>query len=124
MKRKLNSGKILFWVAIFSIAMGYLESAVVIYIREIYYPEGFSFPLKVLDNHILVTELLREAATLIMLIGIGVVAGKTPIERFGLFIYSFGWWDIFYYIFLKALVGWPESLLTWDILFMVPTTWV
>jgi hypothetical protein len=124
MKSVRSSAKILFWVALFAIAMGYLESAVVIYIREIYYPEGFSFPLKVLDSHILITEIFREAATLVMLIGIGVVAGRSSIERFGLFIYSFGWWDIFYYVFLKVLIGWPESLYTWDILFMLPTTWV
>ena len=124
MKSAKSSGNILFWVALFAIAMGYLESAVVVYIREIYYPEGFSFPLKVLDNHILITEIFREAATLVMLIGIGIVAGRSPIERFGLFIYSFGWWDIFYYVFLKVLIDWPESLLTWDILFMLPTTWV
>jgi hypothetical protein len=119
-----KSGTILFWVALFAIAMGLLESAVVIYIREIYYPDGFSFPLKVIDNHILTTEFMREAATLIMLISIAIVAGRSWTERFGLFLYSFGWWDIFYYIFLKLLIDWPESLFTWDILFMIPTTWV
>jgi len=104
--------------------MGYLESAVVVYIRAIYYPEGFSFPLKLMSDTIMLTEFLREAATLIMLAGIGVVAGRSRIERFGLFIFAFGWWDIFYYIFLKLLIDWPESLLTWDILFLIPTTWV
>ena len=124
MDRLQRSGRILFWVALFGVAMGYFESAVVIYIREIYYPEGFSFPLKMLDHHILVTEVFREASTLIMLLALGIIAGRTMTERFGLFIYAFGWWDIFYYVFLKLLIGWPESLLTWDILFMLPTTWV
>lgn len=114
---------LLLWVALFSIAMGYLESAVVVYIREIYYPEGFAFPLVVPETDILITEFFREIATLVMLIGIGIVAGRTSIERFALFIYSFGWWDIFYYVFLKALIDWPESLMTWDILFLIPTTW-
>lgn len=104
--------------------MGYMESAVVIYIREIYYPEGFAFPLKLLDRHILVTEIFREVATLVMLAGIGILAGRSRIERFGLFIYAFGFWDIFYYVFLKLLIQWPASLLTWDILFLLPTTWV
>jgi hypothetical protein len=119
-----TSAKILFLVALFAIAMGYLESAVVVYIRAIYYPEGFAFPLKMMSDTILVTEFFREAATLVMLAGIGIIAGRSRIERFGLFIYAFGWWDIFYYVFLKLLIGWPESLLTWDILFMIPTTWV
>lgn len=124
MKPAKNTLKILAWVALFAIAMGYLESAVVIYIRELYYPDGFAFPLKVMDNRMLLTEFFREVATLVMLIGIGVVAGRSGIERFGLFIYAFGWWDIFYYVFLKILIDWPESMLTWDVLFFIPTTWV
>jgi hypothetical protein len=111
-------------VAIFSIAMGYLESAVVVYLRRIYYPEGFAFPLSTLDVNIAVTEIFREFATLVMLAGIGIIAGRSRLERFGIFIFAFGIWDIFYYVFLKALIGWPESLLTWDILFLLPTTWV
>ncbi len=111
-------------VAIFSIAMGYLESAVVVYIREIYYPEGFAFPLKMMSETVMITELFRELATLVMLAGIGILAGRSRLERFGFFLLSFGIWDIFYYIFLYALIGWPESLFTWDILFLLPTTWV
>jgi hypothetical protein len=111
-------------VTAFSVAMGYLESAVVVYLREIYYPEGFAFPLKMMSDKILVTELFRELATLVMLAGIGFMAGRSLPERFGFFIYTFGIWDIFYYVFLYALLGWPQSLLTWDILFLIPTTWV
>ncbi len=112
------------WITFFSIAMGYMESAVVVYLRELFYPDGFAFPLQPIDGLIAVTEILREAATIIMLIGIGAVAGKTNIERFAWFIYCFAVWDIFYYMFLKMLIGWPESFLTWDILFLIPVTWV
>jgi hypothetical protein len=121
---KQKSLSIILLVTFFSIAMGYLESAVVVYLREIYYPEGFAFPLKMLDLQIAVTELFREFATLVMLAGIGIIAGRSWLERFGFFILAFGIWDIFYYIFLYALLGWPQSLLTWDILFLLPTTWV
>jgi hypothetical protein len=109
---------------LFSIAMGYLESAVVVYLRELYYPDGFRFPLVPIEPHIAVTEFWREAATIIMLAGIGYVAGKNRTERCAWFIYCFGVWDIFYYVFLKALINWPESLLTWDILFLIPVPWV
>lgn len=111
-------------VTFFAISMAYLESAVVVYLREIYYPEGFAFPLKIMDVPIAVTEIFREFATLVILGTIGLIAGRTRLEKFGIFIYAFGIWDIFYYIFLKLLIGWPESLLTWDILFLIPTTWV
>jgi len=111
-------------LAIFSIAMGFFESAVVVYIREIYYPNGFEFPLVPFEIKILVTELLREVATLIMLICIAVITGKNLHQRFAMFLFSFGIWDIFYYIFLKLLIDWPASLLTWDILFLLPVPWI
>ena len=107
----------------FAIAMGYLEAAVVVYLREILYPEGFSFPLSPIPGNLAVTELLREAATLVMLVTVGTIAGRRFSTRFAWFLYSFAIWDIFYYVFLKLLIGWPGSLLTWDILFLIPTTW-
>lgn len=113
-----------FWITLFSIAMGLLETVVVIYLREIYYPEGFAFPLRPIDAHHIAAELFRELATMIMLLSIGFIASdKTP-ARFAWFIFSFAVWDIFYYVFLKVFLGWPESLLTWDVLFLIPTTWV
>jgi hypothetical protein len=114
----------LFVIALFAIAMGYLESAVVVYLREIYYPEGFAFPLTIMSGKIALTEIIRELATLVMLAGIGYLAGRNRMMRFGVFLYAFGIWDIFYYVFLKLLIGWPDSLLTWDILFLIPVTWV
>ncbi|MBL7138880.1 MAG: hypothetical protein ISS17_08905, partial [Bacteroidales bacterium] len=111
-------------ITLFAIAMGFLESAVVVYLRAIYYPEGFAFPLKIIEGPVATTEILREAATLIMLITVAILAARRWIIRFAWFIYIFAIWDIFYYIFLWLLLGWPESLLTWDILFLIPTTWV
>ncbi|HXS35249.1 MAG TPA: hypothetical protein VN721_01000 [Flavipsychrobacter sp.] len=111
-------------VAIYSIAMGFLEAAVVIYLRKIYYPNGFGFPLQPVHHEIAITELWREVATIVMLIIIGNLAGRNRAERFGYFIFSFGIWDIFYYIFLKVFINWPASLVTWDILFLIPVPWV
>lgn len=110
-------------VTLFAIAMALFESAVVIYLREIMYPEGFRFPLAPIYPHLVLTEILREAATLVMLVCIGQLAGKRFSEKFAWFIYSFAVWDIFYYIFLWFLLGWPASLMTWDVLFLIPATW-
>ncbi|HEY4798398.1 MAG TPA: hypothetical protein VII99_04895, partial [Bacteroidia bacterium] len=112
------------WISLFSIAMGFLESAVVVYLRAIYYPRGFDFPLTNMNSLIAFTELGREAATIIMLAGIGIITGKNPTQRFAWFLYCFAIWDIFYYIFLKVLLNWPDSLFTWDILFLIPFPWV
>jgi hypothetical protein len=103
--------------------MAYLESAVVVYLRAIIYPEGFDFPLAPMQPGIAVTEIFREAATIIMLFGAGFLGGRYFTQRFAWFIYCFAVWDIFYYVFLKILLGWPASLMTWDILFLIPTTW-
>jgi len=111
------------WLTIYSIAMAFLESAVVVYLRALYYPDGFGFPLVAIDQSIALTEVIREAATIIMLVGAGIIAGKNASQRFAYFIYCFAIWDIFYYIFLKLLLDWPPSLLTWDILFLIPITW-
>ena len=114
----------LIWLSAFSIAMGYLESAVVIYLRLLYYTDGFGFPLVPITPDIGVVEFLREAATVIMLLSIAVIGGRNIAQRFALFIYSFAVWDIFYYVFLKIFDHWPASLLTWDILFIIPVPWV
>lgn len=119
-----NTENTLKWVILFSIAMGVLESAVVVYLREIYYPNGFAFPLKSIIGHIALTEIMREASTLIMLLAIGYLAGTFFTERFAYFILTFAIWDIVYYVFLKILLNWPESLMTWDILFLIPLPWV
>jgi hypothetical protein len=115
---------ILLWTGIFAAAMAFPESSVVVYLRALYYPEGFAFPLKVMDQSILVTEIFREAATLIMLFTIAIIATKSLIARFAVFIYTFAIWDIFYYIYLFFLIGWPSSIFTWDLLFLIPITWV
>lgn len=120
----LQSRKIFWWVSFFSIAMGFLETAVVVYLRKLYYPNGFFFPLAPVHDDIATVELWRELATLIMLISIGVLAGRNRAEKFAYFLYSFAIWDLFYYVFLKVFLDWPESLMTWDILFLLPVPWV
>ncbi len=111
-------------LSLFSIAMAFLETTVVVYLRELYYPEGFDFPLKMLDYNIGIIEFFREAATMLMILTVAMLTGKTLNQRFAAFIYIFAIWDIFYYIFLYVTLGWPSSLMTWDILFLIPTTWV
>jgi len=120
----MSRNRILTVFILFAIAMAFLEGAVVSYLRALYYPEGFAFPLKMMPPSIALTELLREAATLIMLVTVALLAGKTRMERLAFFLLGFGVWDIFYYVFLKVILGWPASLVTWDILFLLPTPWV
>ncbi len=110
-------------LSIFAIAFAVVEAAVVVYLRQLYYPEGFALPLKPIPTEILHIEMTREAATLLMLISVGIIAGKNRWQKFCYAVYCFGLWDIFYYIWLKLFTGWPESFLTADILFLLPVIW-
>lgn len=114
----------LLWLTIFAIAMAYLESAVVVYLRAIFHPEGFTFPLKLITDYKIKVEVFREAATIIMLMTVAHLAGKNIQERFASLMLTFGVWDIFYYVWLKVLIDWPASIFDWDILFLIPMPWI
>lgn len=64
-------------IALFAIAMAYLEAAVVVYLRMIFYPEGFQFPLKLMPITTMLIEYGREFSTIVMLVVIGYLTGKS-----------------------------------------------
>jgi len=111
-------------VVLFAMAMAWVESAVVYYLRTHidriipYQPD----PLPIIGG-LGPVELVRELATLIMLFTVGWLAGKTWRARIGYMAIAFGIWDIFYYVFLKLMCDWPKSLADWDILFLIPLPW-
>jgi hypothetical protein len=104
-------------------AFGVIEGAVVVYLRDLTYPEGFAFPLKEMPWRLLVLEVARESATLVLLLGVAFLAERTPLRRFAVFAFSFGVWDLVYYVTLKVCLGWPADVLTWDVLFLIPVVW-
>ncbi|MCP4258840.1 MAG: hypothetical protein GY774_15255 [Planctomycetes bacterium] len=115
-------------VVIFSIAFAYIEAAVVVYLRQIFHPEGFTFPLTTfglspLWKRLLFTEIGREAATMVLILTGCWLSGKNRRQRFAYFMTIFAVWDIFYYVWLKVLLDWPSSIMDWDILFLIPRTW-
>lgn len=112
------------WTFLFAVAFAFVESAVVIYLRALYYPGGFFFPLRVLATGHIAVELARELSTLIMIAAVAVLAGRRAWERFGFFIFLFGTWDIFFYCWLKVCINWPLTLFDWDILFLIPVPWI
>lgn len=118
-----NSFRNFYFVIIFSVAFGLIESAVVVYLRDLYFPDGFNFPLKFFTPSLFYIEILRELSTLIVIAAVAHLAGWDFYSRFAYFLLTFGTWDIFYYVWLKIFLNWPESLLTWDVLFLIPITW-
>jgi hypothetical protein len=115
-------------VVVFGIAFGYIEAAVVVYLREIFHPAGFTFPLtefgiSPLWKQLLLTEIGREAATLVLIFTASWLFGRNSQQRLAFFLTIFAVWDIFYYVWLKVLINWPGSIMDWDILFLIPTVW-
>jgi hypothetical protein len=104
--------------------MAFIESAVVVYLRDIYYPEGFRFPLRLIEDKNIIVEIAREFATIFLLLSFAAIAGKRFWERFAYFLLAFGLWDIFYYVWLKVILNWPATILDWDILFLIPIPWI
>ncbi|MEL7644838.1 MAG: hypothetical protein AAGU04_01040 [Anaerolineaceae bacterium] len=120
MNRSVNK---IVWVSVLSIAMAYLEAAVVVYLRRVYGITDLILQVPPFDEQIALIELGRELATLVMLLSIGWIAGKTFQSRVGFAFIAFGLWDIFYYIWLRVFIGWPQSLLDPDLLFLIPLPW-
>ena len=126
-KQKLRIGRLrLLWAAAFGFAFGFVEAAVVIYLRAAagLLPVPQTNKLIVIPQTLLRVECFREAATIVMLIVIAWLAGQRARERAVAFLWTFAFWDLFYYVWLRAAIGWPASLLTPDVLFLLPVPWI
>ena len=116
-------------VIVFAIAMGYMESAVVVDLRAaLGIPPVPTFPLTEAEGgaqeRLVWIELGRELATLVMLVGIGLLVDRRGWAWLAWTAVAFGVWDITYYAWLAVFVGWPTSLLDMDLLFLLPVPWI
>lgn len=125
-------------ITLFGISFGYIEAAVVIYLRQLYYPGGFNLPfypylfyvgtpldfIRFISLPGYFIEIGREVATITVLLAFSYAAGKNRLEKLAVFLFTFGIWDIFYYVFLFLMIRWPPSLLSMDILFLIPVPWL
>ncbi len=115
------------WVTVYAVAMAAVEAAVVVYLRALHpvtTPEPMAVVAAALPPHVLTIEMGREAATLVMLAVVAALAGRGWWDRLLYFSLAFGVWDFFYYVWLWVFIGWPPSLLTWDVLFLLPVPWL
>lgn len=116
---------ILIWLTLYAIAMAYVEAALVVHLRQLYYADDILtiFPLHLLSHTDLAIELVREIATILMLITVALLAERDNGRRFAAFVFIFGVWDLAYYGCLKLLIDWPQAWLEWDVLFLLPWPW-
>jgi hypothetical protein len=113
-------------VAAWAIAFALVEAMVVFYLRKLFALQ-YGLDFTSVDFHYprdyLIYEQAREAATMVMLLTIGYLAGRTWWQRAAYWLSAFGVWDIFYYVWLYVLLRWPSSLGTRDLLFLMPGEW-
>ena len=114
----------LFWLTAWGVCFGYIDVAVVVSLRRLYYPLGFSFPLVPMEVDVAVVELVREAVTLLFMWAVAELSFRRLQDKLAAYMILFGTWDILYYFFLKAFLDWPRSLSELDILFLLPLPWV
>jgi hypothetical protein len=108
---------------LFAAAMGLLEAIILIYIRDIILPAGYSLKYPVAPLNSLPYELIREACTIVMLLAAAWLAGFNNRSRIYYFFIMFGVWDILYYAGLKFWLDWPATWMSWDCLFLIPEPW-
>lgn len=136
------SGRQLLFSTLFALAFGFVEAAVVVYLRAasgllpgyagtltevqrlgrgiaLYPPTITQFP-----QSLLTVEVLREGATIVMLLSIAMLAAVRARERWALFLWTFALWDVSYYAGLRATIHWPTSFTDLDVLFLIPVPWM
>jgi hypothetical protein len=130
----------LLWWTLYAAAFGYVEALVVVYIRRLgAMPPGLDYPAIWAGRHLAwngaailsemrrlgvsQTEYTREIATLLLLLGPAMAAGRTGRERLALYLFTFAVWDETFYLWLKLWTGFPQSLTSTDIYFLVPWAW-
>ena len=122
-EKKISLIKLFLILTLFGIGFGYIEGTVAHYLRIHYYPEGVDFTLKVIDNSTIIIEMVREFATLLVLFTFSYLSSNIIFIKLSNFIYIFSIWDIVYYFTLYFIEKWPDSILAWDVLFLIPVTW-
>ena len=131
-----DTGNINYWktmiaklvlLAIFGIAMAHFEGVVVVYLRKvlgILDSDSNKESIEKFPRRYLKIEMTREAATIVMLVIIAYITPGSLIEKGVFFLWTFAFWDLFYYVSLYILIKWPPNLTTIDVLFLIPKPWI
>jgi len=114
-------------LALFGIAMAHLEGVVVVYLRKILGIDDTDSNIKSLKDfpkQYIMIEKTREVATIVMLVSLALLVGTTWLDKIIVFLWTFAFWDLFYYLSLYILIKWPSRLTTVDVLFLIPRPWI
>ncbi len=115
------------WLALFGVSMAHLEGVTVVYLRRalgIIDGESNREALKKVPKQLIAIEKTREVATIVMLLVLAILVGDSWLDEVIVFLWTFAFWDLFYYLSLYLLIKWPSSLTTMDVLFLIPRPWI
>jgi len=127
---------------VFAAAFGFVEATVVVYLRAAtgllpgyqgtladvvrrsgeFYQQ--SQAINQFPQSLLTLEVLREAATIVILLSVAFLTATKVRSGAAVFLWAFAIWDISYYAALWATVRWPLSLSDADVLFLIPQPWI
>lgn len=114
-------------LSIFAIAMAHFEGVVVVYLRKalgVKNEQTNRELLKELPKHLIFIEKTREVATIVMLVALALLVGSSWLDMIIVFLWTFAFWDLFYYLSLYLLIRWPPKFTTIDVLFLIPRPWI
>jgi hypothetical protein len=114
-------------LAVFGISMAHLEGVTVVYLRKalgIINSQSNKELLKKIPKHYILIEKTREIATIVILVTLALMVGTTWTDTIVVFLWTFAFWDLFYYLSLYLLIKWPPGLATTDVLFLIPRPWI
>ena len=114
-------------LAVFGIAMAHFEGVVVVYLRKVLGISNTESNIESIDKfpkRYILFEKTREVATIVMLATLAILVGESWFDKMVVFLWTFAFWDLFYYLSLYILIKWPPSLTTIDVLFLIPRPWI
>ncbi|MCW0481337.1 hypothetical protein [Gaoshiqia sediminis] len=115
-------------LAIFGIAMAHVEGVVVVYLRKalglIDAETDSAGLLEEVPKRYVKIEMTREVATIVMLVALALLVGENRLDVLMVFLWTFAFWDLFYYLSLYLVIKWPPKLTTMDVLFLIPRPWI
>lgn len=108
----------------FAFAMGFAEAAVIIFLKRLYFPDGWRAPFHPIPPDALLLEQAREAATLVALGAVAFAGRPGAREGVARALWMLGLFDLTYYGWLRALTAFPRALADLDIVFLLPRAWI
>lgn len=109
-----------------SLALGYIDSIATYYVRRMpAEPEaGVDLlalePVEALSARELVLEQTRQLSIVLVIVTVGIIAGRNGLQQAGTIVFSVGAWTVLRYAALRTICDWPLSFSDVDAVLYMP----